>query len=375
MRDSETPVMEVTRLAVERINQQGGILGRRVVPVVVDGQSNWNVFEDGARRLITDEKVSVIFGCWTSASRRTVKPVLEELDHLLIYPVQYEGLESSPNIFYIGASPNQQITPAFQWLMGNKLSKRFYLVGSDYVFPRSANAILNDRITEAELTIVGERYIPLGSADVADIVSDIVATKPDVILNTINGDSNVAFFRELRKAGITPQDIPTVSFSIAEHELRSMNISEMAGDLAAWNYFQSIDNEENEEFVQLIKERYGQERVVTDPMEAAWIGVHLWAQAVKEAGTDEVTAVREAMKEQTFNAPSGTISINPENQHAYKVPRIGEITDTGQFEIQFVGVRPINPEPYPQTRTREEWTQFLDDLYNGWGGNWAAPAK
>jgi urea transport system substrate-binding protein len=369
---SETGVSEATLLAIEEVNANGGVLGRQIEPIVVDGQSDWPTFAEKAGRLIEDDHVSVIFGCWTSACRKTVRPVVEEHNHLLIYPVQYEGLESSPNIVYTGAAPNQQIIPAINWSLEN-LGQRFFLVGSDYVFPRTANAIIKDQVTAAGGEIVGEEYILLGSTDVDRIVQSISASEPDVIINTINGDSNIAFFTALRAAGLTSEEIPTVSFSIAEPELLSMNIDDMAGDYAAWNYFQSIDTDANRQFVERFQAKYGKERVISDPMEAAYFGVYLWAQAVEDAGTTDVSAVRNAMHGQSFSAPEGIVSIDPETQHTWKTVRIGQIRPDGQFDIVWSSEDPIRPVPYPLFRTHAQWEDYLLRLFQGWGEQWANP--
>jgi len=371
---SEKSVVDATLLAIEEINEQGGLLGRKIEPVVADGESDWPTFANEAERLITQEKVSTVFGCWTSASRKTVKPVFEKHDHLLFYPVQYEGLEQSPNIVYTGAAPNQQIIPAVRWCFEN-IGRKFFLVGSDYVFPRTANEIIRDQLRSLHGEIVGEQYILLGSQDVQDAVQSIIAAEPDVILNTINGDTNVSFFRELRAAGITPEKIPTMSFSIAEDELRTMGLGAMVGDYASWNYYQSVDREENREFVKRFQEKYGPDRVTDDPMEAAYAGVHLWAQAVREAGTDDPRAVRDAVTNQRFEAPEGTVYVDPRNNHLWKTVRIGQVKEDGQFAIVWTSERPIRPDPFPGYRTEPEWQAFLDGLYTGWDETWANPGS
>ena len=369
---SETSVVDATRMAIEEINEAGGVLGRQIEPIVVDGASDWPTFAAEAERLITKEQVSVIFGCWTSASRKTVKPVLEKHNHMLFYPVQYEGIEQSPNIVYTGAAPNQQIIPAVKWVFDH-LGKRVFLVGSDYVFPRTANAIMKDQMAALGGEILGEEYILLGSSDVKGAVQKIVETKPNAILNTINGDSNVAFFRELRAAGVTPDKIPTMSFSIAEDELRTLGVKEMVGNYAAWNYFQSIDTKANQDFVKRFKKKYGAHRVVDDPMEAGYFGVYLWKQAVEEAGSDSVGAVRKAIANQSFAAPEGVVFVDPDNNHTWKTVRIGKIRDDGEFQIVWSSEKPVRPVPYPAHRSRSEWHGFLEELYNGWGKKWANP--
>lgn len=371
---SEKSVRDATLMAIEEINDKGGVLGRKVTPVVVDGKSDWPTFAQEAENLITREKVSVVFGCWTSASRRMVKPVFEKHNHLLFYPVQYEGLEQSPNIVYTGAAPNQQIIPAVKWAF-DKGWKKPFLVASDYVFPRAANEIIKAQVAALRGKVVGEEYILLGSSDVKSAVAHIVASRPDVIFNTINGDTNVAFFNALRAAGITPDKIPTISFSIAEDELRSTNPQTMAGDYAVWNYFQSISTPENKEFVARFKQKYGQDRVTDDPMEAAYFGVYLWSQAVKDAGTDEVGAVRKAIANQTFSAPEGLVTVDSENQHTWKAVSVGRIKNDGQFEIVWTSAKPVRPVPFPIYKTQAEWEKFLENLYTGWGNSWANPGK
>lgn len=370
---SEKPVVEATLLAIDEINQAGGVLGRKIEPLVRDGASDWDRFAMQAEKLIRDDKVSVVFGCWTSASRKTVRPVFERYHHLLLYPVQYEGLEESPNIIYTGAAPNQQIIPAVKWSLDH-LGKRFYLIGSDYVFPHSANAIIGDQVRSLRGEILGERYLPLGSQNVQAAVDEIVKLKPDVILNTINGDTNVAFFRALRAAGVTPQQIPTVSFSIAEPELQQMGEAAFAGDFAVWNYFQSIDRPANRDFVGKFRARYGANRTISDPMEAAYIGVHLWAQAVRQAGTDEVATVNKAILGQVMDGPEGLVYVDPGNRHIWKRVRVGRIRKDGQFDIVWETSRPVRPIPYPLYRTQAAWAGFLDELYENWHHNWARPA-
>ena len=371
---SETSVVDATLMAIEEINQKGGLLGRKIEPIIIDGCSDWPTFAKGAERLITEEKVIVIFGCWTSASRKTVKPVIEKYNHMLFYPIQYEGLEQSPNIIYTGAAPNQQLIPAVKWCFDN-LGNRFFLVGSDYVFPRTANAIMKDQITALNGEILGEEYILLGSSDVEAVVKKIIDTQSDVILNTVNGDSNIAFFRELRKSSVTPDKIPVMSFSIAEDELRALGVENMVGNFACWNYFQSVDTEENKTFVERFKKKYGSYRVTDDPMEAGYFGVYLWAQAVEAIGTDDVNEVRKAIKNQSMQAPEGIVYVDPENNHTWKSVRIGKIRKDGQFDIVWHSAKAIHPVPYPRYRSKSQWDEFLKGLYEGWGENWANPGK
>ncbi len=367
---SEKPVVDASMLAIEELNRSGGVLGRKIQAIVADGRSDSRVFAREAERLIRKERVSTVFGCWTSASRKTVRPVFEQYDHLLVYPVQYEGLEQSPNIVYTGATPNQQIIPAVKWSFDH-LGHRFFLVGSDYVFPRTANEIIRDQIAALNGRIVGEEYLLLGASDVDEVVRKIKATNPDVILNTINGSTNIAFFRALRAAGIRPDRIPTVSFSIAEEALQTMSARDLAGDYAAWNYFQSTETEANRTFVKAFKRRFGAGRVTSDPMEAAYVGVRLWAQAVKQAGADDVREIRNALRNQSLNAPEGIVSVDPETQHTWKTVRIGQIRADGQFQIVWDSRKPVRPEPFPVSRYQSDWESFLGRLQAGWGGEWA----
>ncbi len=371
MAKSEKPVMEATLLAIEQINHNGGVLGRQIEPIIVDGESDWRVFAREAERLIVDERVSVVFGCWTSASRKTVKPIFENHRHLLFYPVQYEGVEQSPNIVYLGAAPNQQIIPGTAWAVQN-IGPRIYLVGSDYVFPRVANWLIRKQISALQGEVVGEAYLPLGAMAPQAIISEIQRLKPDVIINTINGDSNIEFFRQFNLAGMTAEDFPVLSFSLGEVELAQMpDTVETIGHYAAWSYFQSIENSQNRAFVEAYQARFGAGRPVSDPMEAAWSGVRLWAEAVESATSDNIDVVRQAIDYQSLRAPEGVISIDHNTHHAWKAVRIGKIGHNRQFEVVWASDGAVRPEPYPKVITRQEADLFLGTLYEGWGGAWA----
>jgi urea transport system substrate-binding protein len=369
---SGTSVVDATLLAIDEINASGGLLGRSVEAVIADGRSDANVYAHEAERLITQEHVSVVLGGWMSASRKTIRPIFEEHDHLLLYPAKYEGMETSPNIVYLGAVPNQQIIPAVKWANETLGKQRFYLVGSDCVFPRSAGEVIKDLLTNMDAEIVGESYIPMGSTEFDAVVQDILAAKPDMILNTVVGDSNIAFCRDLREADITTNAIPSLLFNVGEQELRLLDIADVVGDYAAQTYFQSLDTAANKEFVKRFLKEYPQ-RVISDPMEAAYVGVHLWAQAVREAQSIEPKQVRRAMLNQRLDAPEGAIRIDPETQHCFKTPRIGQIQDDGQFRIVWSASEPLLPEPYPDSRTAADWKAYLHDLYTGWGDQWTAP--
>jgi urea transport system substrate-binding protein len=371
MGNSGSSVADATLLAIEELNRSGGILGRRVDAVVADGRSDPAKYLVEAKRLIEEEKVCTVFGCWTSASRKTVVPLFEERDHLLIYPLQYEGLEGSPNVIYTGATPNQQVIPAVNWAYAFEKRRRFFLVGSDYVFPRVVHEIIKDQLKELGAELVGEAFLPLGSSEVRPVIEQIVTANPDMILNSINGNSNTPFFLALRAASLTPEKIPTLSFSIAEEEFRQLDASEFTGNYAAWNYFQSINSKENSAFIDSYRKKYGPQRVVTDPMESAYFGVQLWAQAVAEVGTTDVRQIRQSMLRQRMTAPSGNVRIDSATQHTFKTPRIGRLQADGQFEIVWTATKPEPPMPYAPSRTAESWRAFLNDLYLSWGNRWA----
>ena len=369
---SEKPVVDATLLGIKQINERGGILNRKVIPIVLDGQSDWDVFAAQTEYLIAQEEVDVIFGGWTSASRKTMLPVIEKYDHLLFYPVQYEGLEQSPNIVYTGAAPNQQVIPAVIWAH-QTLGNKFFLVGSDYVFPRSANEIIKHQIDILDGEVVGEEYKLLGEKNFDNVIEKISKANPDVIINTINGDSNVYFFKALRYAGITSDKIPTLSFSIAEDEIRHIGPEYVKGDFASWNYFQSLDNESNKNFVTNFKNEYGQERVTDDPMEAAYNGIFLYAKAVEKAESTNLHNVRNTIKGLTLSAPEGTIGVDLAGRRLAKEIRIGQILDDGQFKIVASSEDPIRPIPYPDYKTKSQWDEFLNEMYLNWDENWANP--
>ena len=369
---SGTSVIDATLLAIDEINESGGLLGRPVTAIVADGRSDEQVFALEAERLITQEHVCTVFGCWTSAGRKAARTVFEDHDHLLVYPVQYEGMEASPNIIYLGAAPNQQIIPAVQWAIESLGKKRFFLVGSDYVFPRAAGEVVKDELQNSDAEIVGELFVPLGSTELEPVVQAILKSKPDMILNALVGNSNIVFFDELRDAGIPPTDLPCLSFSVGEQELRSVDIADVVGDYAAQTYFQSLETDANRAFVQRFTAKYPQ-RVISDPMEAAYVGVLLWAQAVRDAESIEPKEIRRAMLNQRLVAPEGEIRIDPDTQHCFKTPRVGQIQENGQFRIVWSAKEPIRPDPYPASRTAEDWKAFLHDLYAGWGNQWTSP--
>lgn len=368
---SEKPVVDATLLAIEEINANGGLLGREVVPIVVDGKSDWPTFAREAERLIVKEKVSAIFGCWTSASRKWVKPVVERHKNILFYPVQYEGAENSANIIYGGQSANQQIVPAVNWALKN-LGKRVFLIGSDYIFPHIANEIINYQLTALNIKALGESYLQLGSTDVLPIIDKIKTSQPDLIINTINGDSNIAFYSALRKAGISSDQTHVLSFSIGEPELQQLGTL-AAGDYAAWSYFQSLDNKLNREFIKRFRARFGSQRVTSDPMISAYINVQLWAATVKETDSFRAEAVLSDIKHQHRDTAIGIVYVDQENNHQWKQSRIGKARADGQFDIVWQSEHPVEAVPFPLYRTPAEWKNTVIEHYEAWGGNWDNP--
>ena len=352
---SETAVKDATLLAIEEINAAGGVLGKQLEPVIEDGASDWPTFAEKARKRIQSDEVVVVFGGWTSASRKAMLPVFESNNGLLFYPVQYESLETSPNIFYTGATTNQQIVPAVEYLLQEGNTK-FYLLGSDYVFPRTSNLIINKQLTAAGLEAVGEEYTPLGHTEYSTVIAKIKSADPDVVFNTLNGDSNVAFFKQLKDAGITPEDLTTVSVSVAEEEITGIGADNMMGHLVAWNYFQTTDTPENTKFVAAFKAKYGENRVTDDPIEAGYFGTYIWAKAVEKAGSTDVAAVKEAAKGLEFQAPGGLVTVHDTNQHVAKTVRIGSVRDDGQVNEIWNSGSPVVPDPYLDTY---EWAAGL----------------
>ncbi|AFZ34550.1 urea-binding protein [Stanieria cyanosphaera PCC 7437] len=362
---SETTVVEAEKLAIKEINAAGGVLGKQIEAVTEDGASDWPTFAEKAAKLIDNDKVVTVFGCWTSASRKAVLPVFESKKHMLWYPVQYEGQECSNNIFYTGAAPNQQIEPAVDWLLENK-GKQFFLVGSDYVFPRTANTIIKEQLKAKGGTVVGEDYLPLGDTEVTSIITKIKAALPDggIIFNSLNGDSNVALFKQMQGAGLTADKYPTMSVSIAEEEVRQIGKEYLLGHYAAWNYFQTVDSPTNNKFVEAFKAEYGEDRVTNDPMEAAYIMVYLWKQAVEQAGTTDLEPVRKAAVGQEFDAPEGKVKMFP-NHHISKTVRIGQVRDDGLFDIVWSTEGPVDPVP---------WNQYVPET-KGFACDWTDPNK
>jgi urea transport system substrate-binding protein len=378
LKDLGSATNEAALLAVEEVNQQGGVLGRRVQAEVRNGSTDLAYFAEQAERLITHENACAIVGCWTSASRKTVRPVVERHNSLLLYPVQSEGLEESPNIFYLGAAPNQEIVPAIEYLAGQRQKRKFFLVGADTVYCHVVNAIIRDTLKGyAGTAVVGEVYFPMGGGEskVEQAVHDIKAAAPDLIVNTIGGATDLLLTKALRRARVTPRQSPMLSFVMPEEELRGPDAWRMAGDFVACNYFQSIPGPANEEFVRRFRSRYGPQRFVTDPMENAYVGVHMWARAVRQAGTTDPAAVRGALEGLSFDAPDGPTKIDARTHYVWNIIRVAQVAADGRIKILQRTDEPERPVPFPPTRTRAQWEKLLDDLYRGWGNHWEAPQQ
>ena len=354
---SETTLKDTMEMLIDIQNEKGGLLGCEIEAVVVDPASDWPLFAEKARELLTVQEVDVIFGSWTSVSRKSALPVLEELNGLMFYPVQYEGEESSKNVFYTGAAPNQQAIPATDYFLDELEVEKFALLGTDYVYPRTTNNILESYLKDKGIAEedIFVNYTPFGHSDWSKIVADVVALGADGkkvgVISTINGDANIGFYKELAAAGISADDIPVVAFSVGEEELSGLDTTNLVGHLAAWNYFQSADTEANEEWVTAWKARMGDDRVTNDPMEAHYIGFNMWVNAVTEAGTTDVDAVRTAMYGQEFPNLTGGTAVMLPNHHLSKPVLIGEIQEDGQFDI----ISETDPVP------GDAWTDFLPE--------------
>ncbi|MDR3367796.1 urea ABC transporter substrate-binding protein [Rhodoferax sp.] len=358
---SETVLKDTVLMAIDDINAHGGVLGKQLEPVVVDPASNWPLFAEKTKQLLGQDKVAVIFGCWTSVSRKSVLPVVEEMNGLLFYPVQYEGEELSKNVFYTGAAPNQQAIPAVDYLMSKDGggAKRFVLLGTDYVYPRTTNKILRAYLHSKGVADkdIDEKYTPFGHSDYQTIVADIKkfsAGGKTAVVSTINGDSNVPFYKELGNAGLKAKDVPVVAFSVGEEELRGVDTKPLVGHLAAWNYFMSLKNPTNTAFIKQwsdyakAKNRPNADKPLTnDPMEATWIGIHMWKQAVEKAKSTDTDKVVAAMAGQKFKAPSGIMSeMDMKNHHLHKSVFIGEIKADGQFNVVWKTPGPVKAMPW-----------------------------
>ena len=364
---SETTLKDVMLMLIDEQNKKGGVLGKKLEAVVVDPASDWPLFAEKARDLIANQHVAVVFGCWTSVSRKSVLPVFKELNSILFYPVQYEGQESERNVFYTGAAPNQQAIPAVDYLMNDEGVERWVLAGTDYVYPRTTNQILEaylkqHGVAQEDIMI---NYTPFGQSDWQSIVSQIKdfgsQGKKTAVVSTINGDANVPFYKELGNQGVSAEDIPVVAFSVGEEELAGLDTKPLVGHLAAWNYFQSIDTPENEEFIDKWHEfTKKDDRTTNDPMEAHYIGFNMWVKAVEAAGTTDTDAVIDAMNGVAVPNLTGGISSMGVNHHITKPVYIGEVRDDGQFDVVW---------QTPGLVLGDEWSDYLPeskDLISVW---------
>ena len=359
MSNSEKPLKDAALFAIREINQAGGLQGHQIEPVIADSKSDWVHAASEAERLITEEKVVALFACWTSTCRKSVKRIVEKHKHLLFYPLQYEGLEQSEDIFYTGAAPNQQIIPALAWGMKN-FGSRIFLVGSDYIFPKTANLIIKETAFALGASIVGERYLPLDSNAVSSIVEEIKKLQPDFVINTINGKTNLAFFRALQETGLSAMDVPIISSSIAEGDFIG-NPGLTAGHYVVWSYFQSIDTLRNQQFIRDFKKFTDPGHLINDPMESVYISIQLWANAVRDANTFNPDRVKRALLRQSLDAPQGIVSVDPFTHHLWRTIRIGKSRGDGNYEIAWSSEFPIRPSPFPELHNREEWFQLITD--------------
>jgi urea transport system substrate-binding protein len=369
---SEVSLRDAELMAIDEINAAGGVLGKKIEAKVEDPASDFDKgFPEKARKLLEEEKVATVFGCWTSGSRKSVLKVFEKANGLLWYPVQYEGNECAKNVIYTGAAPNQQIIPAIDYLVKKMNKKKFYLLGSDYVFPRTANQIVKAVLSNVyKMEPIAEKYADLKEKDFKGIVDEIKKAEPDVIFSTVNGDSNISLYNELDRNGLTADKVPACAMSVAEDELRGLiGKCKIEGQLAAWNYFQSVGGEANKKFVADFKKKYdkaGDERVTDDPIEAAYFQVYLWKAAVEKAKSFEVDKILEAIHDEkspiTFAAPGGEVKIDPKNQHTWKPFRMGKVKADGQFEILVDSEikSPIRPDPYPPVAYKQDCDWIKD---------------
>jgi urea transport system substrate-binding protein len=370
----ENTVKEATLLAIHEINQQGGLLGRKIEPISRDAKSHWEGTKEGIIDLIKNEKVEVIFGCWTQGNRYTINEIFDKYNHLLIFPFHYEAIFDSPNIIYVGIAPNQQVSTTISYCFDH-FGSRFFLIGSDYATPYVINAFIKDQVNAKGGEVVGEMYEPIGRSDYKEIITKIQESKPNVILSSLLGEDSRSFFKGLRQAGILSHDIPTFSFNLSEVTLHAqVNIEDVIGEYATWTYFQSLDNPINHEFIKNFKEFSGLE-VVDDTAECGYLGVLLWAKAVEEAQTTEKKALNYAFDNMRLNAPEGLVTLDLEGRHTWKTPRIGKVRPDGQFEIVWQSPNPIRPVRYNIFRSKAEWNALLDNLYKKFKRETPYPAE
>mgnify|MGYP005993157137 CR=1 FL=1 len=364
---SEIPVIDATLMAIDEINQAGGVMGRRLEAVVVDTQSNDQRAAMLSKQLIEKDKVQVVFGCWTSSCRKSVKPIFEKHSHLLLYPVQYEGLEISESIIYLGSVPNQQLMPGTLWLERN-FGSRILLIASDYVFPKVANKLISTQLNALKSNVAGEYYYPLGHKDFSDLPKLIKKHNVTAIINTLNGDSNNALFKVITSENIST---PVLSFSLSAQEIKSLKISKKNNIYAADSYFQSISSNSNQAFKDRVYKRYGEGSTISAPMVTAYNGVNLWAQAVTRLKTDSPSRVRYGIQGEMVAGPSGEVRISVLNNHVWTPFYIAKLKTNNTFEIIKTINKPIRPLPFPSYGNKQAWFDYLESLYLGWDGSWS----
>ena len=376
---SERPLADASLLAIEEINAGGGLLGRSLEPILLDGKSEVtsdSAFSRAANRMLTEDKVAVVFGGFGSGGRKAIKPFFEELGGLLFYPASYEGLEESPNIIYTGATPNQFVFPALQWFEKQSGKKRIVLVGTDGLRPRAIEALIESELRQKkDWNLVSSYFSVVGDFEYSAVIKQIKKLKPELILNVLVGDSSVAFLKQLRDADILRKDVPTLSFTIGETEMVQLASVDLSGHYFARAHFPLLRSGNESGFISRFKAKYGTHRVVSETMEAAYYGVHLWAEAVKIAGTENVKAVLSAIKQKEYEIHGVRVRIDPSNQHSWKAFELGRLGAQNQMEIVKTGYEVMPPIPYPGSRTRAEWNVFLDSLHTKWDNNWANPHK
>jgi len=370
---SEKSLIDAEVLALEEINARGGVAGRRLKWEIADGRSDPASFASQSLRLIEKEKAKVLVGSWTSECRKAILAVVEKQENLLIFPANFEGIESSPHIMYSGgSSANQVILPAIRWCFDALKARKFYVVGTEEVWSRVMAEVAKDGVKAAGGEAVGESYLPLVGGDAEALVRSIQAAKPDVVLNLLVGDSNLPFYAAFRRAGLTAEKLPILGFSLAEDEVRRFPPGDVTGHYAGWAYFQSLDRQENTDFVRRFKVRYGQDRLISDAMVAAYNGLMIWAEAADEAGTADPKIVMTRFDRQSLDAPEGIVTIDPATRVAWRPFYVGKARNDGQFDIVWSITKPIQPISFVSTRSQEQWLILLDDLKKRWGGQWSS---
>jgi len=373
MSAEESSIYKAVTFAVEQINQNGGVLNKQIEVIPYDGASDPKEFKKGATELITKYDIDTIFGCWTSSSRKEVKDVVENYNKVLFYPVQYEGVESSKNIIYLGSTPNQQINPTLSYIK-QTYGPKVYLVGSDYIYPRIANDYIKALSKYIGLEIIGEQYKILGERNFKKIIDDIEDKKPDVIINTLNGSSNESFFKSLYENNISSSNTPVFSFSLDENSVRDIakkiDIKTLVGQYGSWNYFNSIKNSENEKLKNDLQKRWGKEFILTDASYSAYMGVKLWAKSVEHAKSYKSEDILQNIKRDGLTYIDGMLYINGQNNHAHRGMKIGKIDKNGQFNIVWESDGIIDPNPYPKFKSKQFWKDIQQKYYKQWDSSW-----